>query len=388
MKILLIHTYYHIRGGEDQVFEQEHELLMLKHEVRKLSFQNSSGFSGLLQFLKIRNNNHSNKRVEDTISEFQPDVIHIHNLHFAGGYGIINIIQSYGIPIVMTLHNYRFLCPSGILFDGKEVYLSSLKSGFPWDAVFKGLYKKSVLFTFWLSYVTFCLNRNRTLDKIDKYIVLTDFAKNLYVDSKLNIDSSKFIVKPNFVKSIEVFNNENYTDCFLFVGRLSEEKGLDVLLEVITDSSFEFEIAGVGPLVEFVEKCVKDIPNRCVYHGRLSRLDILQRMKSCSMLILPSTCYEGMPMTIIEAFSVGLPVIANNLGAMKSIIEDGVNGFLYDGTKKGLLLAMDRLQKLDDRDKFVMRQNAYQSYLDQYTANVNLERLEEIYSTLIHEKSN
>lgn len=383
MKVLLIHTYYHIRGGEDQVFEQEFDLLSTRHEVMKLSYQNVSGLRGISQFFNMRNNLSSNTQVSDIIKTFNPDIVHIHNLHFAAGYGIIDTIKKYNLPIVMTLHNYRFLCPSGTLFDGKSVFLDSLNSGFPWKAIFKRIFKNSFILTSWLSLVNYYLKKIGTFNKIDKYIVLTNFAKQLYVDSQLDITPTKFVVKPNFVVPTTLPNFRQIGDHFLFVGRLSEEKGILFLLNSLKETQFKLKIIGSGPLENIVIEYCEKYPNNFEFCGKKSHIDVMKSISNCLCIVMSSIWLEPFGLVNVEAFSLGIPVISNNIGAMEFMIQDGINGFLYNGTKERLLIAMGKLQGLNIQEKLTMKRNAYQTYLDSYTAEQSLLKLEELYYNLL-----
>jgi glycosyltransferase involved in cell wall biosynthesis len=143
MKILIIHSYYQLRGGEDGVVEQEIELLQQQHTVEFLGFQNQSGWKGAVQFLGSIWNKKAAKKVKDKITAFQPDVVHIHNWHFALGPLVFRVISSLGIPVVHTVHNYRLLCPSGILLHNGKLFTDSLKQSFPWKAVRNKVYRTS-----------------------------------------------------------------------------------------------------------------------------------------------------------------------------------------------------------------------------------------------------
>ena len=260
MKILIIHTYYHIRGGEDQVFERELTLLSSNYEIQKLVFKNNTGIKGLFQFFKLFNNNNSNKIVEDLILDFKPDIVHIHNLHFAAGLGIINTIKKYNVPLVMTLHNYRLLCPSGTLYFKNKLFLNSLNGKFPFAAVLNKVYKNSIVLSAWLGFVTYYFNLIKLFDKVDCYIVLTEFSKSIINQSGFRVDKNKIKIKPHFVEN-KIFSDLPKADFFLFVGRLSEEKGIDVLLSAFKSSNNKVVIVGNGPLKKDVEEYCILYPN-------------------------------------------------------------------------------------------------------------------------------
>ena len=134
MRVLFIHTKYKERGGEDSVVENE--MLLLKengHEVKVLYFNNSK--YSLLSLLLLPFNIFSYLKVSREINHFKPDVVHLHNLHFAASPSVIWAVSRKHIPMVKTLHNHRLLCPSGTLFHNNKVYLKSLSQSFPWNAV-------------------------------------------------------------------------------------------------------------------------------------------------------------------------------------------------------------------------------------------------------------
>src|SRR5882757_8276534 len=153
MKVLMIHTYYLQSGGEDTIFEEEHKLMCQTEEVRVLSFRNKSGIRGLFQFALSIWNVFAAGKIKKAIKEYQPDVIHLHNFHFAIGPIAIRVAKKAAIPIVLTVHNYRLLCPSATLLHDGSLFTDSIHADFPWKAVRKKVYRNSFFQTFWLAFV-------------------------------------------------------------------------------------------------------------------------------------------------------------------------------------------------------------------------------------------
>src|SRR3546814_13505916 len=140
--------------------------------------------------------------------------------------------------MIMTLHNYRLLCPSANLLHHGKVFTESVHSSFPWKAVFRGMHSHSIIKTFWLALVNWFHRKTGTWKMVNQYIVLTSFAKNLFIHSSFNIPENHFSIKPNFsvsTKHIKKMPNNH----FLFLGRLSEEKGIQVLLDTFENRSEE-----------------------------------------------------------------------------------------------------------------------------------------------------
>jgi len=381
MKILLIHTEYQILGGEDTVFKEESELLKLENEVITLTLKNKYGTRGAVQFLFSIWNVRVAKQVYNLASNLKPDVIHIHNWHFASGPLFIRAIKKLRIPIVMTLHNYRLICPSGTLLYNEKLFLNSLKAFFPWQAVFMKVYRNSFFQTFWLAFVVWLHKRLGTWTMVDRFIVLTKSAKILYLNSHLGIPESKLMIKPNFVRVNELAQIER-SSIFLFIGRLSSEKGINVLLDAFIGSKFKLNIAGSGPMQSHIEKLI--IQNRNIkYLGNLKKDEVLNAMRSATALVFPSIWYEGMPMTIIESFAVGTPVIGSNIGAMKSMITNGVNGLLFDtGSSNSLARKLEYWDSISLDQKLQYSKLAKDTYLSFYTPEIALSELTDIYNSV------
>ncbi|MCC6286753.1 MAG: glycosyltransferase family 4 protein [Chitinophagaceae bacterium] len=385
MKILLVHTHYQIRGGEDAVFEQEYKLLKEGNDVETLIYKNHSGIKGLLQFLFSVWNLTATQKLIFRIKKFRPSVIHIHNWHFASGPAIIRGAKKFNIPVVLTLHNYRLLCPSASLMNGEKIFLDSVHQPFPWTAVKKGLYRNSVIQTFWLALVVWFHKKIGTWKNVDRFIVLTRFAQTLFLDSSLGITAKQLIVKPNFVLA-PILENKRIRSGFLFAGRLTEEKGIKVLLEAFSKTNIQLKIAGEGPLLEFVKEATHKNPN-IQYMGKLDNHLLINAMSSCEALIFPSVWYEGMPVTILEAFASKTPVIASNLGAMKSMIEDNYNGLHFEpGNAEDLAHKVILWASFSKEQKQKIGQNAHQSYIQQYTPEKNKALLIDIYNKAINNK--
>lgn len=387
MKILLIHTHYQLHGGEDAVVAQEMELLKQHHTVEVLYFQNKGGGKGALQFLCSIWNIGSAKTVRKKIKEFKPDVVHVHNWHFASGPLIFRKISQLGIPIVHTVHNYRLLCPSAILLHKGSLFTNSLRETFPWKAVREKVYRSSIFQTFWLGFVVWFHKEIGTWKKIDAYVCLTPFAITLFQQSNFGVLKDRFTVKPNFtiapkVSQLLIAREEH----FLFVGRLSEEKGIETLLKAFKELPFLLKIAGDGPLKELVLNSTKQ-SNNISYLGSLSTEKVTEELQKTQALIFPSVCYEGMPMTILEAFSTTTPVIASNLGAMTSLISSESNGFHFEpGNINDLRETVIKFAALSIVEKKQMGSNAFQNYQVTYSPELQLEYFNSIYGNVLQRK--
>ena len=218
--------------------------------------------------------------------------------------------------------------------------------------------------------------------KVDKFIVLTEFAETKFLGSKLRIRRDQLVVKPNFVYDTEaatVLRN----DSFLYVGRLSPEKGLLVALDSASSFGFELIIIGDGPMRDVVQSYT-DKHNNISWLGFRDKAAIIEKMRTCRALIIPSVCYEGFPLSALEAFSTGTPVIASGLGSLKEIVQDHFNGLHFDVADKTDLFRKVSTLRDDSRLFEKLCSNARQTYLDHYTPAKNYEMLMSIYESVLH----
>lgn len=385
MKILLIHTYYQQSGGEDTVFQQEYSLLAEDNIVEKISFQNKKGLKGMIQFLFSIWNIYAAIKVRKKIKLFQPDIIHLHNWHYASGPLIIRTIKKKKIPLIITLHNYRLICPSGILMHKGIIYTKSINKRFPYQAIKDKVFRDSLFQTFWVAFIVWFHKILSTWNMPQKYIALTDFAKILFTESSIRIDKNRFIVKPNFSENPLLECNLKKSD-FLFIGRISEEKGIRCLLEAFKKVHYTIKIGGEGPLVNEVILAGKEHPN-IQYLGKLEKALVVYYMQNSSILVFPSIWYEGMPMTIIEALALGTPVLASNLGAMTSMIQNEYNGLLFESNNSSdLCTKINEWQNKKQDEKEIFYKNAYSTYIKKYSPQINKKLLINIYQkTINHE---
>jgi glycosyltransferase involved in cell wall biosynthesis len=386
VRILIIHNRYQQRGGEDTTFEQEVALLSQTEEVQTLTFQNFSGWKGAAQFILSIWNIFSAAKVRKSIRQFQPDVVHVHNWHYAVGPVVVRSVHNREVPVVLTVQNFRLLCPSATLLYKNSLFLDSLHAGFPWKAIRKKVYRNSFLQTFWLAFIIWVHKKIGTWKMVDRYIVQTGLAKSLFISSSLGTSESQFSIKPNFVVDPGVGLNRR-EDFFLYIGRLSEEKGIKTILEAFKNKIYGLYIGGDGPLKEDVLNASKADPH-IRYLGLLDKNSVQEMMRRCSALIFPSIWYEGMPLTLIEAFALGTPVIASNLGAMASMITDGYNGLHFEaGNARGLSEKIDFWESLSKDGRKLFSDHARTCYEQIYTSEKNREQIMAIYQSVIKNKS-
>ncbi len=371
MQILLVHNYYRHRGGEAVVFHQEAELLKgYGHKVYKLTID-SSWYSGLLLFKYFVNGKFRFIRELKTLLE-RVQLIHIHNFFPFIPVELFGIALKSYIPVVVTLHNFRLLCLAGVFFDGENICMNCVKSINVKSILQKRCYKHSYLFTL-LGLGRIGQYRN-VLEKVNRLIVLTEYHRRLFSESFCSHLVDKMVVKPNFCYPLSSTNAKR-EPAVAYIGRLSREKGIELLIKAMANLGCKLYIAGDGPMRDFVLKSVKAYNNIC-YLGYLNKAKVSELVNRVSALVVPSICYESMPMIILESFSAGVPVIAANLGPIADIVKDGETGLLF---KMGDW--RDLRQKIEQilNDPMAFRDSCYKQYYDNYSPEANYNMLIKIY---------
>lgn len=385
MKILIVHNFYQQPGGEDAVFKTESSLLeAYGHQITHYTIHNDAVAKiNAASVAAATVWNHSTySDLKQLLLQTTPQIVHFHNTFPLISPSAYYAVQSLKIPIVQTLHNYRLLCPNGEFFRGGKVCEDCLDKLVPWPSIAHACYRHNRLAS---SAVTTMLTLHRlmgTWEKaIDRYIVLTDFARKKFVEAGL--PAEKLIIKPNFVHPAPAVGSGK-GGYALFVGRLAVEKGIHTLLKAWKQLGcvVPLKIVGDGPLADQVQQATRQYPG-IHWLGRRSPTEVYELMGDAAFLIFPSEWYEGLPRTIVESFAVGTPVIASNLGAMSSLIRHGVTGLHFQAGSSTDLVAQVEWAVAHPKEIADMRQAARAEYEEKYTAEINYRKLIEIYHRLV-----
>ncbi|HEV2482268.1 MAG TPA: glycosyltransferase family 4 protein [Puia sp.] len=393
MKILYIHTYYIQRGGEDAVYEDELRLMQEAGlETESLVFSNRK--YAALKFLVFFFNPVSFWKTCSAIRRFKPDVVHVHNWFFAASPAVFIAARWMRVPVVHTIHNFRILCPSSFLFVKNELFLDCMSRVFPLEAIRRRIYRDSALNTGWLLTGTRLHYLLGTWQRIDRLICLTGPARQMLVDSLLHIAPERIAVKPNFFAGFDsnapglaAPDQAGHRKDFLFVGRLSPEKGINLLLDAFRNSPFTLRIIGDGPLRSEVESCAADYPN-IHYLGHQDKQQIIRYLHHCEALIFSTIGFEQFGLVIIEAFSCGTPVIGPDTGSPAELIIEGFNGLHFrTGSVPDLRQKMQYFHGLPEITRQSFSRNARETYYKHYTPQTNLRLLSNIYKSVLHENN-
>jgi glycosyltransferase involved in cell wall biosynthesis len=380
IKVMFIHCYYHKWGGEDVTFEAEKNLFPNRVEY---TVRNKPGIAGFFQFLHSIWNVDEARKISRIVEKENPDIVHVYNFHFGIGYLFIRYLKKrFNVPVIATVQNYRALCPSATLLINGKLNDISLKQSFPWTAIFKRAYKNSMLLTSYLAFINWFHKKINTWNKFNLILVQTEFARQIFLASKLNFSQDQVMVKANGIEH-KFFPERKRGNRFLFVGRISHEKGIHILLEVFSQLPYFVDVVGEGPLLNDLKYKYSHCEN-ISFLGQKNSEQVKSLMCSATALLFPSIWYEGMPLTILEAFACGTPVLASAIGAMNYLIEPGVNGWLVQmGNANDWKEKIQNWNGLDENEKIVYSKNAMKIFLQKYSSGVNESSLLNIYTKLL-----
>jgi glycosyltransferase involved in cell wall biosynthesis len=316
--------------------------------------------------------------IQETIDSFEPDVLHVHNTWLRLSPAIYWAANRKGVPVVQTLHNYRLMCPMGLFLRDGEPCEECLGKTFAYPGVAYECYHDSWLKSALSAGVPAIHRAMGTWNsKVDRYIALTDFAQEKFIEGGLPED--RVVVKPNHVSDPGIHSDP--PEAFaIFVGRLSEEKAPDVLLEAwdLMEDPPVLKIVGEGPMEsELRDKAHR--MNNVDLMGRIPRADVIALMKNAMMLVFPSIWYEGMPMTILEAYSVGLPVVASDIGAMSSLVRNDETGLKFESGQARELAEKVKVLQADPDKRMRLRSGARSEYEERFAPETNYRALHQVY---------
>ena len=382
MRILVVHHRYRVRGGEDQAVDREVALLRGSGEEVELWERDSREITGVISrlnaALELPYSEQSRDELFGKLETYRPDVVHVHNWFPTFTPSIYDACLRARVPVVQTLHNFRIFCASGVLArDGKPCELCL--SGNTWPAIRHACYQDSRPSTYAL---TRMIDQHRERDtwntKVNTFIALCEFSAKKLVEGGLRRE--KIRVKPNFAFPPVPGLTRKPEGYALFVGRLSKEKGIKVLLDAWEGSQQPLWIVGDGPMRAELEARKNPVVR---FMGPMPSTSVARIMSRAEFLVVPSECYENFPLVAAEAFSLGLPVIASRLGSLAEIVRSEVNGISFTAGNAQELREQVRRVSGDASLRERLARGALADYEALYTPKVNREQLLQIYRDVI-----
>lgn len=389
MKILLVHNKYRLAGGEDAVMSAETAMLRSQgHEVETYLRDNDDiDSSGIVRAasLAVRTvwSRDTYRELKALLADVRPEIAHFHNTFPQVSPAGYDACRDAGVPVIQTLHNYRLLCPGATFYREHAFCDKCMNGGGLLNSVVHGCYRGSRAATA----VTAAMLgihrlRNTWAERVDQYIALTEYGRQMFIRGGL--PEQKLIVKPNFLVS-DPGPGEGQGTYAAFVGRLTPEKGLLTLLAAWKQlPEIPLMIAGDGPLRgELEAQARSEGLGNVVFKGHTSKADTLAIIRGARFLVFPSEWPEGFPMTLVESFACGTPVLSSNIGSLPEIVAEGKTGSLFRAGDAGHLAESVLRVWNSPEVTATMGHAARAEYLERYTAERNYRQLLGIYRNAI-----
>lgn len=336
MKVLFVHNYYRTSApsGEDIVAKNERKLLE-EHGadiVAYEKFNDAIDESSLRKRIKLGLSSAwsltTYTELSNILRRVRPEVAHFHSIHPQISPSAYAACQEVGVPVVHTLHNYRYICP-GALLQRNGRPCEDCVGRWPWNALRYRCYRESLTATganVWM--ISYNRYRGSFTNLVNRYIALTDFAASRLVAG--GIPSERIEVKPNFLPYTPELSKKR-KGYAVYVGRLSEEKGVRTLLEAWKNvNGLPLKIIGDGPLRHDLEAQAIGQGVNLEFMGMRRIDEVLSIVGGALLQVVPSECYEGFPMVILEAYACGTPVVASCIGSLAEIVLDEETGFHFE----------------------------------------------------------
>lgn len=409
MKILQVNKYYYPKSGSDRYlfdvsmmlqnhghkvipFAMKHkknvETVYSRYFVENIDYERvirKSVLDKMSAFFKIIYSHEAKKKVQSLITKEKPDVAHVHKFSNTLTPSVLYGIKKREIPIVQTLHDYRTICPNYNLYDFSKFELCEECKGHHYiNAIKKRCQKSSILIGLNIALESYLYHLLKTYENtIDLFISPSNFLREKMIE--FGVDKNKIICIPNFVNCKNYSPNYFNSNYILYFGRLEKHKGVKTLIKAMKDvKDFKLYLIGSGNYRIELDKIVKkDNVRNVEFFGFVKREQLVKLIKNSLFTVLPSEWYENCPMTILESFALGKPVIGANIGGIPELVNHGSTGLLFEtGNVKDLAEKISYL--LENRNLVVeMGKNARKKVERNYNEEIHYRKLINAYEYII-----
>lgn len=389
MKILLINNYGYARGGAETVYFNLAELLRSKgHEVKLFSKYVRSDENNLVDFRINESQFFFNRfysikskiKIREALNSFKPDIVHINNIIGGITFSILPEIKKRKIPIVVSVHDFRMLCPAGIFVNGKKEICEECKVGRYYKCVLnkcnpEGFVKNLMIAS--ESYLRDFLFPHKNY--FDKYVFVSQFTQNKFLEFHPDL-KTKSEVLYNFTTNFnDVINRGKY---FLYFGRLDREKGVLSLINAFKSlNNLELKILGNGEYSDLISSMKY---SNIKYLGYKKGKELQELIKNSQYVIIPSECYENLPMTAVESLSLSKPIIASKLGGLIELVNKEKNGFLFEpANQNSMKEVLIKANNISDELYFRLSKNAFNFAYENFNSERYYNKLISIYKSVL-----
>ncbi len=402
MKIIYLNNYHYIRGGAESVFFSEMGLMKDKgHEVVGFARRHEQdlpspysdyfppemktdevriSWSSFKTVKKIFYSAETRRKLHMLVRRTRPEIAHAHNIYGRLSTYVLDCLNEEGIPVVLTLHDYKLVCPTYNFICNHHI-CKDCKVHRYYRAVLKRCHKESYAASAVYaleSYYNWLFRKYE--GRVGRYVAPSRFLKSKLIEYGWPEERISYV--PNFIDHAEYQAEYDPGTYFLYLGRLSEEKGIRVLIEAfkrIEKPGASLVIAGEGKIGDTLEK-ISQPDSRITFTGYLTDSDLRNLTRRALAVVLPSVWYENAPLAILEAMAYGKPVIGSAVGGIPEMIDDEMNGFLFEpGNVTDLQEKLAFFLNLPEQRVLEMGKAARKKVEKEYNAESHYKQLMNVY---------
>ncbi|MGD9345436.1 MAG: glycosyltransferase [Candidatus Aminicenantes bacterium] len=402
MKVLLVNKFFFLKGGSEtslfdtaallekrghavSFFSMEHpanrESQYAKYFVSNVDYDNPSSFSEKLKAsIRILYSWEARKKLDRLLEKERPDIVHLHNIHHQISPSILHTLKKKDLPVALTLHDYKMVCPVYTLMrNGRPCEKCRHKRFYHCTTGLccKGSFAKSLLNTLemylhhkWL----------HVYDLVDVFLSPSEFLRNKLLEMGFK---GRIVHLPNVIDTAGFDPSYSWKEeHIVYFGRLSKEKGLYTLLQAAQGLPVECRIFGEGPererLLQWIAEKKMDNVHLC---GHVSQEKLKEEVRKAMFVVLPSEWYENNPLSVLEAFALGKPVVGARIGGIPELVRDEETGLTFE-PGNAAELKKNILYLLDDSEKIMSLGKKARQHVERNNApELHFQKLMNIYST-------
>lgn len=407
MRILEVNQCHYRRGGADVVYLETGKLFESKgHQIAYFSTANSKNETTSYDqyflknidlrkaslFEKVRHvreylyNKEAVEKLKQLITDFRPDVAHIHLFYASLSVSVLETLKNYNIPIVHTIHDYRLLCPVDTLLDTNKQVCEKCAQGGLFYCMLSRCSEKNIFHSTVVNFERLFWHYFKSpLHFIDHFHFVSQFCMQKHINYLPEL-KSKSSFHYNFSK-ITKEPSENSESYYLYYGRLAFQKGVLTLVHAWKEmpDNLKLKIVGTGSHEKQVQRYIKKFSlNNIELLGYKTGNELTTLIQSSHFVLVPSEWYENNPMTIIEAYKLGVPVIGANIGGIPELIQSKKTGFIFEPKNKNSLIKTLIKSKALCREEYAAMVQNCKAFADQYfSSDSNYEYLLSVFNSVL-----
>ena len=409
MKILMVHKFYYIEGGAERYLFNLTELLERQgHQVIPFAMHHPKNVStkynqyfvdyfepdkelatlGLLNGAKaaarVVFNKQAQKNIEQIIDDFSPDIAHVHGVYHHLSPSVLFSLKKKNIPVIFTLHEYKILCPSYLFLDGQGKVCELCEGKKFWHATAKKCFRNSLAASGLVSVESYVHRILKTYHKnVDLYLSPSKFLQGKMIQYGYPKERVEWL--PYSIPIDQYEPNYEYEDYFVYVGRLSHEKGVAELVHAMKKvPHIKLKVIGTGRLEDELKQYIQQNSlNNVELVGYKSGAELRDIVRKAMFVAVPSVVYDNSPLSIYEAFALGKPVVGATIGGIPELVDEGKDGFLFtSGDEESLVKSLNKM--IECKNEFpIMGKNARKKAENLFGPKAHVERIEQIYKRFV-----